>query len=137
VRVHGGERVEFDLMPLQGLESLHDPVESRLAPLVQTVPIVQLPRPVDGDPHQKPIPGQELAPRVVQQRPVGLERIVDGLAAGVPLLQGHGLLVEGEPHERGLAALPAEADLRRILGLDVLANEELERLLAHPPCGPL
>ena len=47
----------------------------------------ELARAVDGDADEKLVLSQELAPSIVDERGVGLERVVDCLAGGVFLLQ--------------------------------------------------
>ena len=78
-RVDRGQRVPLHPVPLQRLQPAHDPVEGRLAALVDPVGVVHLARPVDRDPDEEVVLLEERAPLVVEQGRVGLHRVEDPL----------------------------------------------------------
>ena len=135
VPVQHRQRVEFDAVPLQRVDSPQDPAKGSAAGRVAPVPIVHGLRAIDADTHQEAFGRQKTPPLVVDQRGVGLQGVLDvQTRAGVALLELHGAAEEAEPHQRGLSTLPGELDLasaarlRRDVGLD----EALEHLLRHP-----
>jgi hypothetical protein len=76
---------------------------------------------------------REAAPLVGEQRAVRLDRVEDHLVRPlVRLDEGDRSPEEVEAEECGLPALPGDRDLRRGLGLDDLADEGLQEVLAHP-----
>ena len=91
----------------------------------------QVLRPVERNPHQKIVPGKEVAPRLVNQRAVGLEDVLDLLAIGVFLLEVHRLPVEIHPQQQRFAAVPAELHRRNLVGLDILFHVKFQQLVAH------
>ncbi len=75
--------------------------------LVHTLRIVDVGRTVHRQADEEPVLSEECRPFLVEQRAVGLERVLDDLAGPpVALHQHHRLAEEVEPHERGFATLP-------------------------------
>ena len=76
--------------------------------------------------------GQQLAPLVGQQGPVGLDGVLERLAGAAGLLgQGHGPPEEVDAHEGGLAPLPGHRHLAVGLGGDVLAEVGRQHVVGH------
>ena len=132
-RVDRRQHVPVDLVTLQHVEARDHPVEGGLAPLVDAVGVVHLSRPVDRDADQELVLLQELAPLVVEERPVRLHRVEDVLAGGRVLpLELDRASEEVQPHHRGLASLPGHDDLRSAgVTLHQLADVGLVDLLGH------
>ena len=85
-------------------------------------------------PTRKSCSCEELAPLVVEQRAVGLDRVLELLArAPVPLGQLDGAAEEVEAHQRGLAALPGDGDLAGPAATSSSWRDVgLEHVVAHP-----
>ena len=132
-RVDRGQDVPLDAVCLEDVEAADHPVVGGLSALVDSVPIVELPGPVDGDSDQELVVRQELPPLVVEESAVRLQGVADRLARlGIRGLQFHGEPEEVESHHRGLPALPRHDDLRSArLALDELANVGLEQVSGH------
>src|SRR5208283_4915477 len=81
--VHGGQRIEVDLVTPQSFDAAHHAIKSGLAAFVHAVGIVQFARTVNGNAYQELIFKEEFRPRVVQQDAVGLEGVGNLLAVGV------------------------------------------------------
>ena len=111
----------------------HHLVERSLAALVDAIGVVQLARAVDAQADEELVRLEEGAPLVVEQRAVGLDRVrrpaVRALVAFDVLDRA---LEEVEAHQRRLAALPGDDDLRPRLRLEQLADVGLEQLVRHP-----
>ena len=60
--VDGGQDVVLDLVLLEQPQAAHDVIEGGLAALVDAVAVVERARPVDGDPDEVPVLGQERRP---------------------------------------------------------------------------
>ena len=102
------------------------------AGLVVPVRVVQLARPVDAQPHEVVVLGEELGPLVVEEHAVGLERALDGHAGGhVRVLDRACPPEEVEAHERRLSALPGDGHVRDPLRLDGLRDVGLHDLVGH------
>jgi hypothetical protein len=87
---------------------------------------------VQAEADQEAVFVKELAPLLIDQRPVRLQRVVDAHAGlAVLLLIGDRLPEEVQPHQRRLAALPGESDLGHALRLDVLARVVLQQVVGH------
>ncbi len=87
-------RVPFHIMFLQQLYPMHHFVERRCSCTVLAAGIMQLLRPVDGYAYEPSVVVKEAAMLVCQQRAVGLNAVVYGVAVGISLLELHGTLVE-------------------------------------------
>src|SRR6266700_27900 len=74
---------------------------------------------------------EELAPVVIEQRSIGLERVLNLLAVCVLPLQLDDTLEERNSKECRLTALPRKFDRRQRMRLDVLAYVVLQHLIAH------
>lgn len=76
--------------------------------------------------------GEELAPLVIQQHAVGLQRIDDAHARrAIFLLITDSLPEEVQPHQHRFAALPGEGDFRDMLCFNVLTGIFLKKRLGH------
>ena len=103
-----------------------------LAALVDAVRVVQRGRSVDADPDEELVLGEQLAPLVGEQRAVGLDGVLHGLVGPAVLLdEGQGAAEEVDAHQRRLAALPRDRDLRAGLRLEQLADVGVEHLVGH------
>ena len=129
--VHHAQRIVLHAAALEHFDRPHHPLESGPAALRQAERVVNVLRPVERNPHQKIVPGKEVAPRLVDQRAVGLEDVLDLLAIGVFLLEVHRLPVEIHPQQQRLAAVPAELHRRNLVGLDILFHVKFQQLVAH------
>ncbi len=111
--VHGRQRVPLHPTGPEVLEAADHLLERPLAALVDPVGVVQLPRPVDRDPDQELVLPEERGPLLVQQRPVGLNRVDSPLARlQILLRQLDRAPEEPDPHHRRLAALPGDLSPR-------------------------
>jgi hypothetical protein len=129
--VHDAQRVELDPRAAEELDALLHAVEGGLAPLRAAEGVVDVARPVERESHQEAVLGKEGAPPLVDQRAVGLERILDALAVGIAPLELQGAAVEVNAEQQRLAPVPAELHDGDIVGLDVLADVAFEQLVAH------
>jgi hypothetical protein len=94
---------------------------------------VQLPRTVDAETDEEPVRCEELSPLVVQQRAVGLDRVLDPYARTLDTLgQLDSAAEEVETHQRGLATLPGDRHLIGLVSVEQLGDVRLEHLVAHP-----
>jgi hypothetical protein len=76
--------------------------------------------------------GKETAPRIVQQRAVGLQGIFNlHSGPGVFFLKSNRFAKKVQPHQGGFAALPGKVHLGHALALNVLAGVALQRLIRH------
>jgi hypothetical protein len=116
------ERVELDMVALQRLDSSHHAIEAGPPTLIDPVGIMQLTRAINGDPNQEVSFCKKAPPNVVEQDSIGLKRVVNALAICVLGLECDDLLKVLNYQQRGLAALPAEENLIRLLLLNVLPN---------------
>ena len=65
---------------------------------------------VERDAHQKIVRREQVAPRLVDQRAVGLKGVLDAFAVGVFPLELHGPAVEIDAQQQRFAAVTAELD---------------------------
>ena len=72
---HAGQHVVLDLMLLQEPEPAHGLLKGSAALAIPAVAVVNLLRAVQADPDHEIVPFQKPAPLVVEQRPVGLQRV--------------------------------------------------------------
>ena len=129
--VHNAQRIVLHAAVPEHRNRLHHPLEGRLAALRHTKGVVDLLRSVERDAHQKVVPCEEVAPRLVDQRAVGLQRVLDPLAVGIFLLQLHRFPVEFEAQQQRFAAVPAELHGIHLVGFDILADVAFEQFVAH------
>src|SRR5690606_14152559 len=80
---------------------------------------------------QEPVGRQELPPLAIEQYAVCLESVMNRPPVGESFLQRDRAPKEIHPHQRRLAPLPCEVNLRRVLTLDDLTNVRLQHLVAH------
>ena len=129
------EKIGLHPRPVQQGQRPDCPVPSSLPAGVDPQRIVELPGPVQREPHQEPMLPQEVRPLPVQRHPVGLYGVGDaeGGRAYLPLQRQKGA-VKFQPRQCGLP--PLEGDLHRALrthGLDTGGEETACGLLGHPP----
>ena len=129
--VHADEDVHVDLMLAEQLRRANDGVERRLSALVDAIGVVHLAWSVNREADQDVVLAKELAPGVVEEHTVGLERVLDGLARGDLLDESDRAPEEIEAHEGWLAALPGDRDVWGGLCLHDLSHVRLEDLVAH------
>ncbi len=111
---------------------MQDALEGGRPALVAAIQIMRFTRTVEADPDQEAILGEELAPRIVQQRAVGLQGVLGSRArAGVLLLVRHRLAEKVQAHQGRFAALPGKVDFWGALSSDVLAGVIFQRLVRH------
>ena len=99
--------------------------------LVDPVGVVQFARSVHTEADEKIMIGKEPAPVVVEQGPVGLQRIQHLLAAAVLLLQFDHAAEKIKAEQGGFAALPGEGDFVAGLAGNVLPDVGLQRGIGH------
>ena len=88
---------------------------------------------VDRQPDQEPVLGQECAPRVIQQRPVGLDRVQHALAwAREPCGQLDAAGEELQPHQSRLPTLVGDDHL----GVGRVGGEQLLQVRSRGSPGP-
>ena len=93
---------------------------------------MQCARAVQADPNQKMLVVKELAPLIVEQRAVGLQRVLNAHSRlFIFLLQGYRLAEKIQPHERWLATLPGKNHFGHLLGLDILAGVVFQHFIRH------
>ncbi len=120
-RVDGREDVEGDRVLFEQGEPRHHALEGRCAPFVDAIRVVHRARPVQAEANQEIMCLEKLAPLVSEGGAVGLKCVVNPLPwPRVSLLQADRVPEKREPHQRRLAALPAEGDLGPPLRLHVL-----------------
>jgi len=131
-RMNRAHHVDIHAVVVQRLIPTHHIVERSLAALVDAIRIVKLARAVDAQADQDVVPLQEGAPRVVQPGAVGLERVRNLLSRLlVALHAGDRALEELEPHQRRLAALPADDHVGARVRLEQLADVGVEQIVGH------
>lgn len=130
-----GQRVERGGVLPEERQAAHHVIEGVATLLVDAIAIIHLPRAVDAQTNEKVLLAQELAPFVVEQRAVGLQRVVNLLPAGVLPLKRNGLAKEIDAEQRRLASLPGKADLGHVLPVDVLPDVRFENVVGHTPAG--
>ncbi len=130
--VDRAQHVELGAVLLQAAGGRDDAVEDGSPAEVVPVGVVQLARPVDAEPDEVVVLGEERAPRVVEQDAVGLERALDRHARGHAALFGRARPPEEvETHQRRLAALPGQGHLRHPLRPGGLRDVRFHDLVGH------
>jgi hypothetical protein len=119
-------------MLLEKLESAHRMIRGPVALPVAAIPVVDLLGTINADAYHKVMFLQEPAPIVVEECPVGLQRICYCLSLLERLLQLNNSLEEINPEERRLATLPDEFNDRSGLGGDVVGDEGPKHAIGHP-----
>ena len=129
--VHDAQRIVLHARPPEHPDRPHHAREGGAPALRPAERVVNVLRPVERQPHQEAVFGEKLAPRLVHQRPVGLQRVLDPLARGVFPLERHGPAVEVPAEQQRLAAVPTEGHHGNLVGLDVLPDVELQQVVRH------
>ena len=112
------------------LPAAHHVCECSRASLVDAIRIVQFCGAVDAQSDQEAVALEEHAPRVIQPRPIRLNRVGDLLIR--PPVSFDVLdraLEEVQPHQRRFAALPADDHFRTRLRLEQLSYVGLEQVV--------
>jgi len=117
---------------LEKLEPAHHLIEGPVALPITAIPVVDLFGTIKTDTYHKVVFLQEPAPFVVEECPVGLQRICYCLALLEWLLQIDNSLEEINPEERRLAALPDKLHGRSGLGGNVVGDEGPKHIIGHP-----
>jgi hypothetical protein len=119
-------------VPAQHLQAAHDLIETSRAALVDPVEVVAFLRAIEAEANSKVVLLEERAPRIVQQRSVGLYLVQDALARLPVLLdvldRAH---EEVKPHEGWLATLPCDVNLIGGLRLQEQPDIGLQHLVGH------
>src|SRR5690606_29940707 len=114
-------RVEFYRMLLQQANAAHHLVKGWTPAFVLAVGIMQLAGAIDADADQEVVFLEELAPLVIQQGRVGLERVFYGHARFAILrLEFDGFPEKIHAHQGWLTALPGKGYLWYVLRFDML-----------------
>jgi hypothetical protein len=93
---------------------------------------VQLGRAIHAQSDEEAVRREELTPFVVQERPVGLDRVLDALARSPVLLaQPYRFLEERGSAQCRLAALPADRHSAVRLRIQIAADEPVQHLGGH------
>ncbi len=129
--VHDAQRIEFHAAAFEHPHGLHDARESRLAAFGKAESVVNVFGTVKRDAHQKIVRREQVAPRLVNQRAVGLKGVLDAFAVGVFPLELHGPAVEIDAQQQRFAAVPAELDRIDFVGADVLFDVKFQQFVAH------
>ena len=127
-----GHRIERHAFGVEQLNAVQDPPERRGATLVLAELVVDVLRTVDRDTQQEVVLLEETRPLARDEGAVGLQAVVDLLAAGILLLERHRPTVEVQSHHQRFAAVPDELHLRHVVGRDVVPHHLLQHLQAHP-----
>ena len=128
------QRVPLHAVLLQQLHASHHRLERWASLPIAAVEVVRLGRSVERDAHQPAVFAEEFAPRIVQERAVGLDAVVDLPSAGVTPLQFDHAAIKIARAQQRLAAVPCEGDRVARLRRDVVADETFEQLVAHRLC---
>ncbi len=127
-RVDRAQDVELHPVAAQQPPPVHHLVPGALRPPVDTVGVVQLLGAVDAEADEEVVLGEELAPLVVEQDAVGLERVLHHLVGPAVLLdQLDRLAKELDAHQGRFATLPGDGDVRCPVRLEQLADVRLQR----------
>jgi hypothetical protein len=95
---------------------------------------MQFARTVDAETDQETVFLEKCGPFFVEKHAIGLQVVFDALTRPCVLfLQRDRATIKIEAAQRRFAALPREHHLRSGRARDILSDEQLERLLAHPP----
>ena len=93
---------------------------------------MQLGRAIHAQSDEEAVRREELTPFVVQERPVGLDRVLDALARSPVLLaQPYRFLEERGSAQCRLAALPADRHSAVRLRIQIAADEPVQHLGGH------
>jgi len=130
--IQQGERVELHLMFFTSFDGWHDLVKGAMASVVEAIAIVQFFWAVDTNADKKVIIVKELAPIIVEQNCVGLQRVAHFLpGSAVFFLEFHHPLIEVKAHQSRLTALPGKPGYRKTQ-LHIIFDQFFKDLIAHP-----
>jgi len=130
--VHDAKEIARDMVLAQALIPAHCLPVSRLCALGDAVPIVHFLWAIETEPYAEALSGQETAPIVIKERPVGLYSVRDVLARGLVLaLQLDNLAKVVQPQNGRFTPVPGEVDHRTGGSLNVLDNVRLEDVVRH------
>ena len=131
VIVHHGHGIPVHAVAREQLDAVHHLPPRSASRARESVAIVHLFCPVDGDTHQKTVFGQETTPIVGEQGAIRLQCVLNVLARRVLLLQCQRLFVESARAHQRFPAVPSEEHAVSGLNGDVIVNVALECLVAH------
>lgn len=127
-----GEDVVFNVMALEGLETAQGEVVAAGAVGVASAGVMEGRGAVEAESDEELLALEEVGPAVVEEGSVGLKGVADdGAAWAVEALESDGLLEEGQFHEGGFAALPAEEMLGHGDG-EVGFRDGRQGVVGHP-----
>ena len=131
--VDGAQDVDVDIVPAQAVPAADHVVEAAPALLVDAVGVVHGARAVDAEADQVVVLLEERGPLVIDQRAVGLDGVQDAAVLRLAVLLGQldRALVEVQPAQHRLAALPGDLHLRAGRRRHQLRDVGLERRLVH------
>lgn len=116
---------------VEHLDGAHHLIESGSTSFRQAEGVVNIGRTVERDTKQEIVCNKQLAPRLINQGAIGLQRVFDAFTVGIFLLQQHCFSVKIDPQQQRLTAVPVELHDIYVIGLDVLADVTFEQLVAH------
>src|SRR3569833_3491770 len=99
------------------------------------MPIVKFARTVKTDADREALARKKLAPGIIKQRAIGLQRVADRLSLGVLTLETHCFHKEIQTQQRRLPALPGELNFGRVLRRDVAGDVGPQRFVRHAESG--
>ena len=101
------------------------------APMIDAVGVVQVGRSIDADADAEAGKAEEFKPAVIDQRAIGLDRVLAAHALAVARLILHGTLVERPLGQHRLAAVPNEGDDAIMLELPDIGEGLLDRPMQY------
>src|ERR1035437_8914418 len=129
------QNIEIHFLRLEQFDAVDDALPGAALLLIETEAVVDLLGPIERYPEQPLILAEQVAPVLVEQDGVGLQRIADRLArAAVLLLEGHQFFEKRQSGEGRFAALKRE----HAVGVrveQVGIHQALERLQRHAAAG--
>lgn len=116
---------------VEQLDAAHHLCECRPSAAVEAVVVVHVLGAVDRYAYKPVVFLEKAAPFVGEQSSVGLDGVFYRHSAAIFLLEFYGTFIEVDVAEQALASVPAEQHVGAGLGLDILADELFQQLVAH------
>ena len=123
-------------MPVQQSDAAQRRRVAGLAAFIRTMVVLQCFTAFQTDADREVMFPEQAAPRIVDERGVGLQAVADGDArGGIALLQRQRLLIKPQSGQQRFAALPDEINLPGPgrLGGNLAADKRLQRRIVHFP----